>query len=343
MTKFRVHNKKGAAAIVTAVIVLAALSIFTACSNAAQPDAGGSTGTSSEAPFVEGGTSFILSPDKLDITVKVITSDGTSVTVEGCKETALASGTYTQLRAKSTRVILKGKITELDCSWNRLIALNVRGLISLQNLQCSGNRFETLDAHGLRELKNLSCKNNELTVLSVEGCTSLQELNCSCNQLTALSVRGLPSLQKLICFDNRLIALNVQGCTALRELECNDNLLADLNVSGLPVLRMLECRNNRLADLNLRGMTALKKLHCHSNKLNAQALIKLFNDLPTRIENDYAYCFLYTEQNDVPEGNHKDFTSTSSPAELKQAFEKIKNEKKWTMYKLNGSGSVVEI
>ena len=150
-------------------------------------------------------------------------------------------------------------------------------------------------------------------------------------------------MQELQCYDNQLTVLNVQGCAALKKLECYGNKLTELKVQGCTALQELHCYGNLLTGLKVQGSTALKKLHCHSNKLNAQALIKLFNDLPTRIENDYAYCFLYTEQNDVPEGNHKDFTSTSSPAELKQAFEKIKNEKKWTMYKLNGSGSVVEI
>ena len=50
MTKSKIHKKKGDTAIVTAVIVLAALSIFTACSNAAQPDAG--TGGSAAPPDV---------------------------------------------------------------------------------------------------------------------------------------------------------------------------------------------------------------------------------------------------------------------------------------------------
>ena len=40
-----------------------------------------------DAPFVEGGASLILSPNKLDITVRATTADSTPVTVEGCTET----------------------------------------------------------------------------------------------------------------------------------------------------------------------------------------------------------------------------------------------------------------
>ena len=64
MTKSKTYKKKGAAAIVTAVIVLAALSIFTACSNAAQPDAG--TGGGAAPPdvgsFEDTGDGFIKIP-----------------------------------------------------------------------------------------------------------------------------------------------------------------------------------------------------------------------------------------------------------------------------------------
>ena len=72
--------------------------------------------------FVEGGASLILSPDKLDITVKVTTADNSSVRIEGCTETELTSGTQTVLHAKGTRVILKGNIIKLYCRDNQLAA-----------------------------------------------------------------------------------------------------------------------------------------------------------------------------------------------------------------------------
>ena len=185
MTKFRVHKKKGAAAIVTAsVLALIALFGMTACSNAAQPGTGtGGSTALPDAPFIEGGASLILSPDKLDIKVRVRTADSTPVTVEGCTETELTSGAETVLSAKGRRVILKGKITELYCD------------------------------------------NNQLTALDVQGCTALQGLVCDSNRLTALNVQDLPALQELSCVGNQLTALNVQGCTALKYLRCWDNRL----------------------------------------------------------------------------------------------------------------------
>ena len=208
MTKFKTHKKKGAAAIITvAVLALIALFGMAACSNAAQSGTGtdGSTALS-EAPFVEGGASLILSPDKLDITVKATTSDGTSITVEGCKETTLTSGTETVLHAKGTLVILKGKIKELDCSSNKLTELNVQGLTVLQKLYCWGNQLTALNVHGLIALRWLDCGVNRLTELNVQGLNDLRTLGCGGNQLTDLNVQGLTVLQKLYCWGNQLNA-----------------------------------------------------------------------------------------------------------------------------------------
>ena len=168
MTKSKTHKKKGAAAIITAaVLALIALFGMAACSNAAQSGTGtdGSTALS-EAPFIEGGASLILSPDKLDIKVKVITADSTPVTVEGCDKTTLTSGTETVLHAKGTLVILKGNITELTIGGlinpNKLTALNVQGLTSLQKLYCWGNQLTALNVHGLIALQELVCHGNRL-------------------------------------------------------------------------------------------------------------------------------------------------------------------------------------
>ena len=167
---------------------------------------GGGTGAPPDAPFVEGGASLILSPDKLDITVKGTTADGTSVTVEGCTETTLISGIETVLHAKGSLVILKGKITSLDCSVNRLNSLNVQGLTALQVLSCVGNRLTELNVQGLTALQVLNCSGNRLTALNVQGLTALQSLDCHLNQLTALNVQSLTALQRLWCYGNRLTA-----------------------------------------------------------------------------------------------------------------------------------------
>ena len=296
-----------------------------------------------QAPFVEGGASLILSPDKLTIKVKAVTSDGSAVAVEGCTETTLASSnsTYTVLHAKGTRVILKGNIIELNFYNNQLTALNVQGLSALKKLFCQNNRLTALNVQGLTALETLWCDNNQLPALNVQGLTALQTLECYNNQLTALNVQSLTALQTLYCDDNQLTALNVQGLTALKELSCGINQLTALNVQGLTALKRLWCDWNQLTELNVQGCTALKELRCLSNRLNADAFKKLFDDLPVRQDSDDAKCLLYyTEETGGNEGNHTDFTA---PPDLKDAFDNAKNNKKWKMYKLNGSWPEVEI
>ena len=174
-----------------------------------------------DAPFVEGGASLILSPDKLTIRVKAVTSDGSAVAVEGCTETSLASGsTYTRLHATGTVVILKGKIIKLGCDNNQLTALNVQGCTALERLDCYNNQLTALNMQGLTALQWLSCYSNQLTALNVQGLTALQRLHCYNNQLTALNAQGCTALRWLVCTDNQLTTLNVQGCTALQELRC---------------------------------------------------------------------------------------------------------------------------
>ena len=272
-----------------------------------------------QAPFVEGGASLILSPDKLNIQVKAVTSDGSAVAVEGCTETSLISGTETVLHAKGSVVILKGKIIKLYCGSNQLTALNVQGLSALQELLCWFNQLTALNVQGLTALEALYCGYNQLTALDVQGLTALERLGCAGNQLTALNVQGLPALQYLECGNNQLTAIDVQGRTALKRLWCN---------------------HNQLTELNVQGLTALKELDCCNNQLNADAFKKLFDDLPVRADSDDAKCVLYTERTGVTEGNHTDFTA---PPDLADAFNDAKNNKKWKMYKIHADGFKVEI
>lgn len=160
----------------------------------------------------------------------------------------------------------------------------------------------------------------------------MQELVCHTNQLTTLDVQGLTALQELTCNGNQLTTLDVQGLLALQKLNCSGNQLSTLNVQGLTKLQQLYCRNNQLTTLNVQGCTALKKLECYYNKLNADAFIKIFNDLPTHEVSDDAAAILYSKETGVAEGNCTDFTT---PESLKKAFENAKNIKHWKMQKMN--------
>ena len=304
-----------------------------------------------------------LSSDTLGIKVTVTTDDGTPVTVEGCTETELKSGIETDLNANGTTVKLTGKITGLSCGSNKLTGLNVQGgETALKDLRCDDNKLAALDVHGCTALTGLSCDGNEqLTSLNVQGCTALTGLSCQNNGLSSLDVQGCTALTSLSCQNNGLSSLDVHGCTALGSLRCDENKLTSLNVQGCTslfwlgcagskletlnvegctALSMLSCAKNKLTSLNVQGCTSLGFLDCYGNKLDAAAFTKILNALPVHAGGQ---CTLYTEQTGVTEGNCKDFTSATAPANLKAAFTKAKTEKKWTMKKYNGSGDSVEI
>ena len=210
-----------------------------------------------------------ISPHEKEIIVTAVTADGSPVQVEGCTVTELPSDEETILTATGTKVVLKGNITELDCSSNELTALDVRGLTALQTLYCDNNLLTSIDLHGLTALQTLYCDNNRLSSLDVRQLTALQWLKCYNNQLSVLHVQDLTSLRLLYCNDNRLTSLNLHGLSGLWFLHCDDNQLTALNVQGLTSLQVLNCDNNQLTTLNVQGLASLWFLRCHDNQLTS--------------------------------------------------------------------------
>ena len=302
-----------------------------------------------ELSHVEGGAMLILNPDKLTIRVRAATADGSDIAVEGCEETTLTSNYHIDLHAKGTTVILRGKITELDCigendSKGPITSLNVQGCASLEELFCSFNQLTSLNVQGLTALRKLSCKGSEdnkglLTTLNAQGCTALKEIECYYNQLTAVNVQGCTSLEKLDCYNNQLTSLDVQGLTSLEKLYCYNNQLAAINVQGCTSLQKFYCTNNQLTSLDVSGLTALQSLLCNNNQLNAKAMTKLLTALPRRKRSDGAWALLYSEKTDVLDGNCKDY---SKPEDLKTAFDEAK-DRNWRLKKENARGNSEDI
>ena len=291
-----------------------------------------------------------ISPHGKDISIKAVTADGSPVQVEGCTVTELPSDEETILTATGTKVVLKGDITELNCSYNELTALDVRGLTALQELYCQNNMLTSLDVRELTGLHTLYCGKNWFTALDIRGLTALQELYCNDNEIASLDARGLTALQALHCDNNRLTSLDVQGLTALQELDCSSNAIASIDVRGLTGLRILYCENNRLTSLDVQGLTALQLLVCSDNQLTAlnvqglpalqalvfqhnrleeDALIRILNSLPERRTDEETEAVFYTEEDNQSEGNYTDW---SSSAGLQAAIKRAR-AKNWTIYK----------
>ena len=195
----------------------------------------------------------------------------------------------------------------------------------------------------------MKAKTADGSAIKVEGCTVTELANDTETTLTAkvagTQIALIGELTELNCrgsedASNRsLVALDVSGCTALQKLDCAKNQLTALNVQGLTALQELYCENNQLTTLNVQGCTALKSLLCFKNKLNADAVIKIFNDLPIREASDNAEAILYAEDEDLIEDNCTDFTQ---PEDLKKAFDGAK-AKHWKLQKADGFGLGTDI
>lgn len=159
------------------------------------------------------------------------------------------------------------RITWLNCSDNRLTALDVTGNAALEELSCFDNQLTALDVTKNPALTNLDCSGNRLTTLDVTKNAALESLFCANNDLTALDVSRNPALTTLGCFDNQLTLLDVSNNSKLQTLNCAGNRLASLNVAHHPALETLVCDQNRIAALDVSQNPALASLECSDNEL----------------------------------------------------------------------------
>lgn len=160
-------------------------------------------------------------------------------------------------------------LTYLDCSGNRLTALDVSSNSDLKTLICSENSLTSLDLKENVFLEVADCSSNELTTLDVSSNSDLKTLICSYNSLTSLDLKKNGQLEVLRCSYNRLTTLDLSDSGSLTELSCRKNNLTSLNVSGCPNLENLDCGFNCLEALNTDNNTGLKNLCCDENRLSS--------------------------------------------------------------------------
>jgi len=79
----------------------------------------------------------------------------------------------------------------------------------LTNLDCRFCDMTALDISNNSALLGLNCEYNQLTSLDVSNNTALTSLNCRANQLTTLNVSNNTALHELVCSSNQLIQLNI--------------------------------------------------------------------------------------------------------------------------------------
>jgi len=159
-------------------------------------------------------------------------------------------------------------LTALNCSYNNLTSLNVRGCTSLQDLYCYCNHLRSLDVSDCTSLKQLDCTQNQLTSLDISGCSSLESMTCSFNSFSRLVLSSI-SLKKITVYHCPLEYLDVKECQSLESLNCGETQLTSLDLTGCSNLKELSVRLCKLSSLKLEGCSALTRLDCDSNQLSS--------------------------------------------------------------------------
>ncbi len=141
------------------VVLIGTMFMMTGC-----PDTvSGESGKTKITPVAHGKAIITLDPADKTIKVRVKTSDGTPITVEGADKTSIESGELTDLTATGTQIVLKnGKITLLYYFENRITAIDVQELSELQSLWCSSSQLKNLNVKNLTKLRWLYCDLNNL-------------------------------------------------------------------------------------------------------------------------------------------------------------------------------------
>jgi alpha-tubulin suppressor-like RCC1 family protein len=89
-------------------------------------------------------------------------------------------------------------LTELNCSQNQLLNLNISQNTLLEDLFVASNFLTNLNLQQHTALNLLSCYDNQLTNLNLSQNTVLQKLACYNNQLTSLNVKNGYNLNSII-------------------------------------------------------------------------------------------------------------------------------------------------
>jgi len=123
-------------------------------------------------------------------------------------------------------------LTNLSCSYNELISLNLNQNRNFEFLDCSYNKLTTLEIDNNSLLKELVCEFNELSDLNIGSLSKLEHLNFGTNQLTMLNLSNATALKRLKCFNNTLEFLNVKNG--------NNSIISEFDSTNNPLLSCIQ-------------------------------------------------------------------------------------------------------
>ena len=102
-------------------------------------------------------------------------------------------------------------LSGMNCSRNKLNALNLSTNTALTFLYCEENQINTLNFGTNAALERLYCHGNQLTELEISNNNNLEVLHCNINQLSSIDLSDHTALMELNCTDNNLTHLNIKN------------------------------------------------------------------------------------------------------------------------------------
>ena len=160
------------------------------------------------------------------------------------------------------------ELTELYCNNSKLTALDLSANKKLQIISATSNNLTTLDVRNLPELTYLDLQANyDLKSIDVSKNTKLEKLNLAQTGLTSLNVKNNRKLVELKVHCNQLTALDVRSNYLLKDLACFENQLTALDLSSNVALEYLGVSENPITELDLHPLSSLKTLYCQKMQL----------------------------------------------------------------------------
>ena len=124
---------------------------------------------------------------------------------------------------------------------------------NLGSLNCSNNKLEALNFTEDNQIGRLNCSKNNLTDLDLFNLKELRSLFCHTNSINNLNLIGNSNLRILIANNNELESLDISTNVFLMEFDCSYNNLVKLDFSSNSILEIINCSENNLSELNLRN------------------------------------------------------------------------------------------
>lgn len=180
------------------------------------------------------------------------------------------------------------ELTELDCTYTELDALNVRNNTKLQKLECYETYIGSLDVSKNVNLIRLDCNNTPLQNLDVRNNSKLFALNCEDTNISTLNISKNPELYEVYITNTpiadmdftknkelvhirvsgtNMTKLNVTKNTKLAALYCYNTKISELDLRNNPDMFEIFCNNSRIRKLDVTKFAGLRTLYCHDTRL----------------------------------------------------------------------------